>query len=293
MLSILICLLTGGGGDPVLDGGGGTPSSLDRGGAPILILDGVPPPISRMGVPPIQTWDRSTPPIWAWDGAPPTPSRPGSGPDGGTPPHQPDGVSSPLRQGVDWHTKWKYYLPHPSDAGGNNQVFLNACCTIIFSWNISVIRFWFETTRMHFICIFFRLQITGSIRSAWHCWNNCLKPSSLYYFVNKKAWLFLTAKWPLNFKEKSSRALPHGQIRYKMKWFQQREKKHTQNKWKWITPNNKHVFVSVSVWQWFHVTSSHKRQRSDAFRSARPKTFCHYFNAISHWPMLHAIALEN
>ena len=45
-------------------------------------------------------------------------------------------------------------------------------------------------------------------------------------------------------------------------------------------------FVSVSVSQWFHLASSHKRQRSEAFRSVRPETMCHYFSAISHLPML-------
>ena len=116
----------------------------------------------------------------------------------------------------------------------------------------------------------------------WESWKQaCLKPFSLCCFVNKRAWLFLATKWPLNYKEKSPRALPHGQIWYKMKRFQQKGKTH-KTKWQWITPNNKHIFVSVSVTKWLHVTSSHKRQRSEAFRSVRP---CVYFNAISLLPI--------
>ena len=45
-----------------------------------------------------------TPPTWTWTWDPPLP-----GPETGYPPSR----------GVDWHTKWKYNLPHPSDAGGN------------------------------------------------------------------------------------------------------------------------------------------------------------------------------
>ena len=62
---------------------------------------GTPPENLRPGTLPQNIWDwgpplenlrLGTPPTWTWD----------------TP-----------RRGVDWHTKWKYNLPHPSDAGGN------------------------------------------------------------------------------------------------------------------------------------------------------------------------------
>ena len=77
-----------------------------------------PPLDLRLGTPPpgpgtpSSTWTWTplpgpgpgTPPTWTWTWDPPYPDL-----DLGPPP--------PCR-GVDWHTKWKYNLPHPSDAGG-------------------------------------------------------------------------------------------------------------------------------------------------------------------------------
>ena len=42
-----------------------------------------------------------------------------------------DGVPPP-RRGVNWHTNWKYYLPHPSDAGGKNVHIYSYMCHFWF-----------------------------------------------------------------------------------------------------------------------------------------------------------------
>ena len=59
-------------------------------------LDLVPPlPGPRLGTPPFLSWIKY-PPTWTWT------------------------WDTPTCRGVDWHTKWKYNLPHPLDVGGNN-----------------------------------------------------------------------------------------------------------------------------------------------------------------------------
>ena len=84
--------------------GWGTPHQLD-GYPPSRPGKGVPP-VSWMGYTPIQTWKGGTPIHWMG-----SPSRSGNG----VPPIRWMGYL-PC---VDWHTNWKYYLPYPSDVGGN------------------------------------------------------------------------------------------------------------------------------------------------------------------------------
>ena len=78
----------GWGGTPLL-GGTQVPPISWMGYRPFRPGKGVPPH-QLDGVPPVQTWEGGTPLSAGW----------------GTPP------------GVNWHTNWKHYLPHPSDVGG-------------------------------------------------------------------------------------------------------------------------------------------------------------------------------
>ena len=69
-----------------------------------------PPHKSQTRDPPPRKSQTRDPPVHGWIGYPPYLDM-----DLG-PTHRP-------RRGVDWHTKWKYNLPHPSDAGGKKNSF--------------------------------------------------------------------------------------------------------------------------------------------------------------------------
>ena len=92
-----------------------------------------PPPGPGKGYPHLEL-GRGTPlPTWTWEGYP----LPGLGKGV---PHLDLGRGNPPppRRGVDWHTKWNYYLPHPSDAGGNylwRQCYDDACDTALIGHN--------------------------------------------------------------------------------------------------------------------------------------------------------------
>ena len=112
-------------------------------------------PLLRPGTPPLKIWDQ-WPPQKIWDWGPPQKSETRDPPkksETGTPrkiwdqvppqkseiwdpppihgwirypSHYLDldldlGPPPPPRRGVDWHTKWKYNLSHPSDAGGKKS----------------------------------------------------------------------------------------------------------------------------------------------------------------------------
>ena len=110
---------------------GGPHPDLDGGGVlhPVLDRRGVPHPFLDRGYP-IQSWpgwgDPRVPPVQTRDGVPPY--RPGKG------------IPTPLSAG--WGTAppppwvwtdrrlWKYYLLHPSDAGGKNGFILILCVNV-------------------------------------------------------------------------------------------------------------------------------------------------------------------
>ena len=52
-----------------------------------------------------------------------------------------DGVNHTPPPGVNWHTNWKYYLPHPSDLGGKNGIHIT---WLIFVCYITLHQILFE-----------------------------------------------------------------------------------------------------------------------------------------------------
>ena len=127
---------------------GGVPYPIMGGGVPIQSWPGgYPNPVLARGYPiqswpggyPIQSWPGGypsqslvgvpgvTPTIQTWDGVPPStpgmrypPYRPGMGyphPDLGWGTPTQDWMGYPPNLDVDWHTKWKYYLPQSFGSG--------------------------------------------------------------------------------------------------------------------------------------------------------------------------------
>ena len=104
----------------LMGGTWGTPTSGLMGGTPHW---GTPHP-GLMGGTPLTGPGSGTPPAWTWLGSPPPPP---PGPNLGTPP-----------PGVDWQTKWNYYLPSRTTYAVGNKTEQNIC-SLTF-WNCSVSR---------------------------------------------------------------------------------------------------------------------------------------------------------
>ena len=137
-------------------GQGGTPSSPGQGVPhPLLereyphpLLDGGAPSCHSQGTPRGRDLG-SVEVLWDEDGVTP-------GKDMGT-----SQSNMEWRWGcMDWHTNWKYYLPHPSHAGSNNQI------TVSQGWRQSKTchQFYFSAQKV-------RSQVNGSVsekRESFH-----------------------------------------------------------------------------------------------------------------------------